>query len=212
MTSQEATHSECGIIEAAIRGDVEVLAELLQTEDVNTADEDGWTALHVAARIGNFDVVRILLGTPQIDVNAKNKWKSTPLMIAAGSGNLPVVELLLRHTGTQVDIQAEYYGRTATIEGAAKGHLAVVKTLVSHGANVNATDKTGRNSALVEAIKNGHVSVATFLLRTGLVDFSDRDLRLQALIWCGSRGGEILRVELDTAITNYFARMRRVAS
>jgi uncharacterized protein len=111
-----------------------------------------------------------------------------------------------------VDLQAEYYGRTATIEAAVKGNLTVVKTLVAHGAKVNATDKTGRNSALVEAIKNGHAAVATYLLRSGLIDFSNRDLRLNALIWCGSRGGETLQSELESAIKNYFSGARRVYS
>jgi uncharacterized protein len=213
MTSPEASCAASeGIIQSAITGDVDALSAALMTEDVNTADGDGWTALHIAARSGNLDIVRTLLAFPLVDVNIKNKWKSTPLMIAAGSGNLPVVELLLRHPGTMVDLQAEYYGRTATIEAAVKGNLTVVKTLVAHGANVNATDKTGRNSALVEAIKNGHAAVATYLLRSGLIDFSNRDLRLNALIWCGSRGGETLQSELESAIKNYFSGARRVYS
>ncbi len=133
-------------------------------------------------------------------------------MIAAGSGNLDIVELLLRHPRTQVDLQAEYYGRTALIEAALKGHVAVVKTLVAHGANVNAADKTGRNSALVEAIKNGHANVATYLLRSGLVDFSNSDLRLQALIWCGSRGGDLMQAELDAAMKIFFLQKERTAS
>jgi ankyrin repeat protein len=212
VTNQEVSPAESHAILAAIRGDVDALEDALRTEDVNIADDDGWTALHIGARTGNLKIVQVLLASPLVDVNAKNKWKSTPLMIAAGSGNLAIVELLLRHPGTQIDLRAEYYGRTATIEAAVKGHVAVVKILVSHGANVNATDKTGRNSALVESLKNGHAAVATYLLRSGLVDFSDSDLRLQALIWCGSRGGELLRKELDTAIGNYFASMQRAAS
>lgn len=211
MSSLEARPAD-GIIQTAISGDADALSASMLTQDVNTADGDGWTALHIAARAGNLSIARTLLAVPLIDVNAKNKWKSTPLMIAAGSGNLVIVELLLRHPGTQVDLQAEYYGRTAIIEAAVKGHVAVVKTLVSHGANVNATDKTGRNSALVEAIKNNHAAVATYLLRSGLVDFSNSDLRLQALIWCASHGGEKLRIELDTAIRNYFASTRSTTS
>lgn len=156
--------------------------------------------------------MRLLLAHPTIDVNVKNKWKSTPLMIAAGSGNLDIVDLLLKHPRIQVNAQAEYYGRTALIEAALKGHLPVVKMLVTHGADVNATDKTGRNSALVEAIKNRHVNVATYILRSGLVDFSSRDLRLQAVIWAGSLGGDVLRAELDAAMDNFFHSRQRAVS
>lgn len=181
-------------------------------EDVNAADVDGWTTLHIAALNGDTDAVRRLLSVPTIDVNAKNRWKSTPMMMAASGGNSDIVELLLNHPKTHVDLQAEYYGRTALIEAALKGHLHVVKLLLAHGANVNATDKTDRNSALVEAIKHGHVNVAIYLLRSGLVDFSRQDHRLQALIWTSHRGGDILRAELDAAIANYFRGKLRAAS
>jgi ankyrin repeat protein len=200
------------LINSVLSGDMNALSEVLNYEDVNEADPDGWTALHIAAREGNTEATRLLLSQPLIFIDAKNKWKSTPLMIAAGSGKLAIIDLLLRHPRTQIDLQAEYYGRTALIEAAVKGHISVVKALVSNGANVNVTDKTGRNSALVEAIKNGHFNVATYLLRSGLVDFSDRDLRLQALIWCGSRGGDVLRSELDTAINRFFEQNHRTAS
>ena len=208
--SHDADHGK--LIDAVISRDMDALADAVSREDLNEADHDGWTALHIAAREGNTEATQLLLSQPSISVNAKNRWKSTPLMLAAGSGNLSIIDLLLRHPRTQIDLQAEYYGRTALIEAAVKGHISVVKALVSNGANVNVTDKTGRNSALVEAIKNGHANVATYLLRSGLVDFSDRDLRLQALIWCGSRGGDVLRSELETAIHKFFEQNQRAAS
>ena len=213
MMSDKSLNTGHGkLVDAVLSSDMSALSDALSHEDVNDADPDGWTALHIAAREGNTEATQVLLAQRSISINAKNKWKSTPLMIAAGSGNETIIDLLLRHPRTQIDLQAEYYGRTALIEAAVKGHISVVKALVSNGANVNLTDKTGRNSALVEAIKNGHANVATYLLRSGLVDFSDRDLRLQALIWCGSRGGDVLRSELETAIHKFFEQNQRVAS
>ena len=200
------------LIDAVISRDMKALSDAVSYDAINEADPDGWTALHVAAREGNTEATKLLLNQSSISVNPKNKWKSTPLMIAAGSGNLAIIDLLLRHPRTQIDLQAEYYGRTALIEAAVKGHISVVKALVSNGANVNVTDKTGRNSALVEAIKNGHADVATFLLRTGLLDFSERNLRLQAIIWCGSRGGDALQSELNTAMSKFFEKNQRAAS
>jgi ankyrin repeat protein len=212
MTSDVVHESGGDVIQAAIEGDVEALEAFVGSEDINASDENGWTALHIAARNGNIEIIRLLLSQPDLDVNAKNKWQSTPLMIAAGSGNLAIIDLLLRHPKTAIDLQAEYYRRTALIEAAVRGHISVVKTLVAHGANVNMADKTGRNSALVEALKNGHANVSTFLLRSGLVDFSDHDLRLQAVIWCGSRGNDVLRAELSNAMQNYSNREKKTAS
>ena len=93
----------------------------LETADVNAADGDGWTALHIAVHSQHLDLTRLLLEHPDIDVNARNRWKSTPLMLAASGGNLDIVESLLRNPKTMVDLQAEYYGRTALIEDGRKG-------------------------------------------------------------------------------------------
>jgi ankyrin repeat protein len=196
---------------AVMDGDIDAINTALAKTDINICDADGWTALHLAARNGNVDIVRTLLSCSDVDVNAKNKWKSTPLMIAATSGNLDVVEMLLRHPRTAIDMQAEYYGRTALIEAAVKGYMTIVKTLVANGADVNKSDKTGRNSALIEAIKNRHLNIAKYLLRSGLVNFDNRDFRLQALIW-SSREGDALRAELDAAMASYFSRGESAAS
>ena len=205
MFEHKRSGEDLGLIQAAIAGDIQAIRSALATANVNVADCDGWTALHIAVHSQHRDMIRALLEHPDIDVNCRNRWKSTPLMLAAGSGNLDIVECLLRHPKILVDLQAEYYGRTALIETAVKGHAHITRCLVSYGANVNISDKTGRNSALVEAIKNKHVDIAIYLLRTGTIDFSNRDLRLQALIWA-RRHGDNLCKELDHTIAAYFNR------
>lgn len=172
---------------------------------VNTPDSDGWTALHFAVQEQNRNLVRQLLEHPDIDVNAKNKWQTTPLMLAATSGNFDLVESLLRHPMVLVDLKADYYGRTALIQASVKGHAHIARYLVSYGADVNISDKTGRNNALIEAIKNKNFDIAIFLLRTGTIDFSNRELRLQSLIWAGRHGKQLYN-ELDHAIAVYFNR------
>ena len=173
--------------------------------DVNLPDNDGWTALHLAVQEQNRSLVRQLLEHPDIEINAKNKWQTTPLMLAATSGNFDVVESLLHHPRILVDLRADYYGRTALMQAAVKGHAHIARYLVNYGADVNIADKTGRNNTLIEAIKNKNFDIAIFLLRTGTVDFSKRELRLQSLIWA-SRHGKQLYNELDHAIAVYFNR------
>ena len=205
MAEHQQSGEDAELIQAAIAGDVQAVRSALAAADVNAADGDGWTALHIAVHGQHGDLTTLLLEHPGIDVNSRNRWGSTPLMLAAGSGSLDIVECLLRHPKTMVDLQAEYYGRTALIESAVKGHAHIARSLVSHGANVNISDKTGRNTALIEAIKNKHADIAIHLLRTGTIDFSNRDLRLQALIWA-RRSGDDLNKELDHAIAAYFNR------
>ena len=205
MAENEQAGGAEELIRAAIAGDMQAVGMALETSDVNSTDDDGWTALHIAVHSQNRELTKLLLEQQDIDVNAGNKWRSTPLMLAASSGNLDIVECLLRHPLISVDLQAEYYGRTALIEAAVKGHAHIARCLVNYGADVNISDKTGRNTALIEAIKNKHVDIAIHLLGTGAIDFSNRDLRLQALIWA-SRSGEGLRRELDNAIATHFNR------
>lgn len=59
------------------KGDVEGVTELLDRGcDVNGADYDGRSALHLAASEGKTDVVRMLLARGA-DVNALDRWGST---------------------------------------------------------------------------------------------------------------------------------------
>ena len=205
MGEDERAKGGSELLRAAMAGDLKAAGSALESADVNSADDDGWTPLHIAVHRQDRELTKLLLEHPDIDVNARNRWKSTPLMLAAGGGNLGIVESLLRHPLISVDLRAEYYGRTALIEAAVKGHAHIARYLVSYGADVNIADKTGRNTALIEAIKNRHFDIAVHLLRTGTVDFSNRDQRLQALIWA-SRSGDALRRELDSAISAFFSR------
>lgn len=73
-----------------------VMRLLARGADVTLTDNDGDTALHGAAEIGNVETTRLLLAKGA-DVNAKNKVGGTPLMWAAVFGNDDVVLELLKH-------------------------------------------------------------------------------------------------------------------
>lgn len=63
--------------------------------DVTLTDNDGDTALHGAAEVGNVEITKMLLAKGA-NVNAKNKVGGTPLMWAAVYGNDNVVRELLK--------------------------------------------------------------------------------------------------------------------
>ncbi|KAK2744290.1 hypothetical protein FQN57_004375 [Myotisia sp. PD_48] len=65
--------------------------------DVDAADQDGWTALHMAARLGEKELVRLLLNRGA-NPNAKfspGGISSSPLQQAAEQGNDEVVEMIM---------------------------------------------------------------------------------------------------------------------
>ena len=201
------------LMTAAEAGDAaRVAAELEAGAEVNAADEDGWTALHLAALNDRAAVVELLLAQPGVDVNARTKWRSTPLILAVSRGHIVPARLLLDHAGIEIDARADYYGRTALIEAARHGFLELVALLLAKGADVNVRDKTGRSSALIEAIKNRQDKVTLMLLQSGKVDFADKEARLNALIWAGSAGSSAIRDALDMTIRDFFERDRRAAA
>jgi len=201
----EEARSWSNLMVAAEKGDAQaVRAELAAGADVNQTDEGGWSALHLAAHNARIAVLEALISHPAIDINSRNKWKSTPLSLAAAKGHFDCIQALAGDARIDINARADYYGRTALIEAARNGHLDVVKLLVEHGADVNLADKTGRNSALIEAIKGRHYEVAEYLLESRKVNFLNKDMRLNALIWAGSTRNAQLIEMLDTAIHAFF--------
>jgi uncharacterized protein len=209
----EEAGSWSALMSAAKSGDLEAAGAAISAgADVNSADDDGWTPLHLAALNDHGAVVGLLLAQPGIDVNARTKWKSTPLMLAASRGHLGPVQMLAAAEAVELNARADYYGRTALIEAARNGSLDVVNLLLAKGADVNVADKTGRNTALIESIKHRHDKVTLALLRTGNIDFGHKDTRLSALIWAGSRGGPAVRDALEITIRDFFERDKRAAA
>ena len=87
------------ICRAAANGHHEVVNLLvnqgarLSINEGTIADHD--TALCIATRDGDLEMVRILLRHEHTDVNLKNRWLEDPLILAAKGGYLSIVNELL---------------------------------------------------------------------------------------------------------------------
>ena len=137
--------------------------------DVATKDEDeGITALHMAAVEGHEAVVRLLL---EMGANVATKDKSgmTARQFAAGEGYEVVVQLLL---GKWANVAArDSLGMTALHYAALRGHEAVVRLLLEKGANATAMNIIGQ-TALDAAKAKGHRAVMRLLQSANQVRFS----------------------------------------
>lgn len=99
--------------------------------DVNYQDQQGETALHVAARFGHSRCAKILLaGSEEQKANtelAENTYSWTPLFIACVDGSLDVVNLLIE-AGADLN-RFDSSGWTAKEHAALRGHIHIATRL-----------------------------------------------------------------------------------
>ncbi|KAF2182168.1 GDPD-domain-containing protein [Zopfia rhizophila CBS 207.26] len=99
--------------------------------DANYQDDQGETALHVAARFGHTHCAKALLEgsmmhKTEVDIPEKTfAW--TPLFIACVDGHLPIVELLVA-AGADLE-RGDLSGWTAKEHAALRGHMQIVEKL-----------------------------------------------------------------------------------
>ena len=86
--------------------------------------------------------VELLIGTPGVDINAKDRDQRTPLLIAAEVGRQSIVKMLLdasdltrfRAGAAKLDVDwADSDGDTALAGAAREGHSEVVRLLLTQG-------------------------------------------------------------------------------
>lgn len=135
--------------EAIQEGDIQCLAEVARSsshgfDGVNEYDDEGQTALHIAADQGLTEAVAIL-STRGADLNVPREEDSrTPLHIAVNEGHVDVVEALLE-SGAKVntpDVDGWLPLHVAAYYGAAE----IAGMLLSHGAKVNAVTSKGQTA------------------------------------------------------------------
>lgn len=99
--------------------------------DINYQDDQGETALHVAARFGHADCARLLLAGSASQVAdtelAEYTYAWTPLFIACVDGHFPIVELLI-DANADLD-RADSSGWTAKEHAALRGHIDIAARL-----------------------------------------------------------------------------------
>ncbi|WP_257459951.1 ankyrin repeat domain-containing protein [Archangium lipolyticum] len=153
------------LLAAVAEKDVVRVRSLLR-EGVRPAAHTGSTpALHVAARLGEVEVIRALLEAGAL-VGTKDPegLLRTALGLAADEGKVEAVELLLAH-GANPNLLA-WPHTPVLLRPAMIGHCAVVKALLARGAQARQSDQHG-NTPLTVAARSGHLACVVALLEAG---------------------------------------------
>jgi ankyrin repeat protein len=187
------------VADAAMRGDVDEVRELLRTgADVNAAQGDGMTALHWAADNGDAGIAQILVYAGASLESITRLGSFTPLMVASREGNTDVIVALLG-AGAKIDAVTET-GETAIHLAAYAGSAEAISLLGAHGADMNARELSSGQTPLMFAAAYGRADATRELLEfradpsleTWIIDYpamaeedkiliAERDTRLSAL-------------------------------
>lgn len=152
-------------LEAAVMGgDPKIVKMLLDHGAKPTKSRlDKMTGLMIAAESGKIEIVKLLLGT--VDINAQSVTGMTALAHASRRGQTELVRLLLTK-GANPDL-ADLSGRTPLMYAAMNGQIDAVRYLLASGADAKAQDKVGDNALSLAARYSGQPEVARQLLAKG---------------------------------------------
>lgn len=156
---------------AVLRGDDSLLHQLLKRGlDPNESDNNGRTALHIAASKGSENCVRLLLDYGA-NPNSRDSDGNVPLWEAMLGGHEPLVKLLVENDAT---LHSGDTGLFACI-AAEQNNLTLLKEIVRRGGDVTHSKSNG-TTALHVAVCEGNMEIVKFLLGQGAdIDKQDDD-------------------------------------
>ena len=179
LQAQQPT-TDTRLLHAVLANDVHAAKALLAEPGVSPNDADGWgnTAFLAAARLGNVEMLRLLLKAGA-DVNGRG-GNMSPLAAAALHGQTQAVQLLLRQ---HADVNsAGANGRSPLLNALELDHVETVKALLAGGANSRQLNANGENVLTIAVRKNLPEMLTAFLAQGVPVDMLDREGH-SALYW-----------------------------
>ncbi|RYP42904.1 hypothetical protein DL770_011946 [Monosporascus sp. CRB-9-2] len=142
------------------------LLSKMGAEEKNALNEEGRSAVHIAAHGGFVDILKVLLEAG-VDPSIKNNRSRTPLHEACWRGEDDIVRVLLDHAlqhGADLNIQDED-GCTPLDDACSAGWESIVTMFLdSEAVNVNCVDSLGF-TPLMTAARYGHGAIVERLLK-----------------------------------------------
>uniref|UniRef100_A0A8C6N4M2 [histone H3]-lysine(9) N-methyltransferase n=1 Tax=Mus spicilegus TaxID=10103 RepID=A0A8C6N4M2_MUSSI len=150
------------LMEAVVNNHLEVARYMVQLGGC-VYSKDGSTCLHHAAKIGNLEMVSLLLSTGQVDVNAQDSGGWTPIIWAAEHKHIDVIRMLLTRGAdvTLTDNEENICLHWASFTGSA----AIAEVLLNAQCDLHAVNYHGDTPLHIAARESYHDCVLLFLSR-----------------------------------------------
>uniref|UniRef100_A0A667X174 Euchromatic histone-lysine N-methyltransferase 2 n=1 Tax=Myripristis murdjan TaxID=586833 RepID=A0A667X174_9TELE len=200
------------LLEAIINNHVEVARYLVQNSaSVYHAEDDGYTGLHHAAKLGNLEIVYLLLETGQVDVNAQDSGGWTPIIWAAEHKHVDVIRALLNR-GADVTIRDKEMNVCLHWASFA-GSVDIAELVLNAGCCLSSVNMHGDTPLHIAAREGFEDCVTLFLSRGADIDIMNREgdtplslARVDTPVWVALQ----INRKLRRGITNRVLRTERI--
>ncbi|XP_041758916.2 histone-lysine N-methyltransferase EHMT2 isoform X1 [Coregonus clupeaformis] len=162
------------LLEAIVNNHVEVTRYLVQSGAcVYHTEEDGYTGLHHAAKLGSLDIVTLLLETGQVDINAQDSGGWTPIIWAAEHKHIKVIRALLNRGA---DVTLKDKEMNACLHWASfAGCVGIAEMVLNAGCPLSSVNMHG-DTPLHIASREGFLECVTLFLSRGAdIDIMNRE-------------------------------------
>ena len=137
----DASTSSAKLCDDTRRGDFSTVRSLLEYgADVNAADYDQRTCLHLAASEGNLPIVRYLITEGKASINVADRWGGTPLADAIRHAHAEVSKCLIEHGAKLEWDEVRASGELCELARSGDGYR--VRMLLEAGCAVDSADCT----------------------------------------------------------------------
>uniref|UniRef100_A0A8C1Y5M1 Euchromatic histone-lysine N-methyltransferase 2 n=1 Tax=Cyprinus carpio TaxID=7962 RepID=A0A8C1Y5M1_CYPCA len=198
------------LLEAIVNNHVEVVKYLIQS-GACVYHADGSTGLHHAAKLGNLEVVLLLLSTGQVDINAQDSGGWTPIIWAAEHRHIDVIRALLNR-GADVTLRDKEMNvclHWASFSGCAE----IAELVLNAGCPLTSINQHG-DTPLHIAAREGYIDCVTLFLSRGAdIDIMNKEgdtplslARCDTPVWVALQ----INRKLRRGISNRIVRTERI--
>ena len=203
-----------------VNEDIELLKIIIEsnikTTDISISNDNGDTALHIACRTGNFELVSLFMkfesSNVHVSINAKDKCGDSPLHIACRKRSSKICMLLI-HPKVHCDINAkDSSGNTPFHLACQFGLLKLCEELIDRNTDIN-TKNDVSDSPLILACRYCHFEVIKLLINNPHIQINlvndAGDTFLHALCQSSSCSSRMVLYVLE--VTQFNPNVRNVA-